>query len=132
MSIASIRQLLHLATTLEKNNIKVITFFASSKEEVLKYAGKQNPPFSIIPDKDFEIYEKYGVEVSYLGMMKTMLNPFQNFKAMTGRFFSLKTMAEEPVMPADFLIDGSQKVYKAYYGKDYDDHIPVSEILAWN
>jgi len=116
----------------EKKGIKVITLFASSKEDVLKYAGKQNPPFPIIPDQDFMIYEKYGVEVSYLGMLKTMLNPFQNFKAMTGGFFSLKTMTEEPVIPADFLIDENQKIHKAYYGKDYDDHIPVSEILAWN
>lgn len=116
----------------EKRGIKIITLFASSKEDVLKYAGKQNPPFPIIPDKDFKIYEKYGVQVSYIGMMKTMLNPFQNFKAMTGGFFSLKTMTEEPVIPADFLIDESQNIHKAYYGKDYDDHIPVSEILAWN
>lgn len=127
-----LQELIRKHEEFKNKGIKVITFFASSKEDVLKYAGKQNPPFPIIPDADFDIYGKYGVEVSYLGMLKSMLNPVQNFKAMTGGFFSLKTLTEEPVIPADFLIDENQKIHKAYYGKDYDDHLSVSDILTWN
>ncbi|MFK7970336.1 MAG: peroxiredoxin family protein [Bacteroidia bacterium] len=117
---------------LEKKGIKVVALFASSKQDVMKYAGKQNPPFPIIPDGDFSIYGEYGVEVSYLGMLKSLLSPVKTFKAMTGGFFSLKTIVEEPVIPADFLIDQDQNIRKAYYGTSYDDHIPVSEVLAWN
>jgi len=128
----NLQQLIRKNEELEKNGIKVVTLFASSKEEVMQYAGKQNPPFPIIPDGAFNIYGKYGVEVSYLGMMKTMLNPMQNFRAMTGGFFSLKSMKDEPVIPADFLIDENQQIHRAYYGKDFDDHIPLSEVLNWN
>ncbi|MFK7936488.1 MAG: peroxiredoxin family protein [Saprospiraceae bacterium] len=126
------RELIKKHKELENKGIKVISLFASSKEDVLKYAGKQNPPFPIIADGDFNIYEKYGVEVSYIGMMKTMLNPIQNFKAMTGGFFNTKSMSEDPVIPADFLIDEEQNIHRAYYGKDYDDHLSVAEVLAWN
>jgi peroxiredoxin Q/BCP len=127
-----LQELIRRYEELENKGIKVVTLFASSKEDVLKYAGKQNPPFSIIPDGDFKIYEKYGVEVSYIGMLKSLFKPVKMFKAVSGGFLSFKSMTEEPVIPADFLIDENQKIYKAYYGKDYDDHMPISEILTWN
>ena len=61
-----------------------------------------------------------------------MINPLKLIKAITGGFFNLKTMTEEPVIPADFLIDEDQKIHRAYYGKDYDDHLSISEILSWS
>ena len=115
----------------EQKGIQIITLFASPKEEVLKYAGKQNPPFPIIADGDYKIYGKYGVEISYLKMFKSMANPMKNIKAMTGGFFSLRSVTQDPVIPADFLIDENQKIHMAYYGKDYDDHLPISEVLSW-
>lgn len=127
----ALQQLIRKHAALEEKGIKVIALFASSKEEVLKYAGKQNPPFPIIPDGKFEIYRKYDIDVSYTGMLKTMLHPGKLFKAITGGFFSLRTVTQEPVIPADFLIDESQQVQRAYYGKDYDDHLPITEVLAW-
>lgn len=127
-----IQELIKKHDEFENRGIKVLVLFASPKEEVIKYAGKQNPPFPIIPDGEFELYGKYGVGLSYIGMMKSMFNPLKVVKALTGGFFNLKTMTDEPVIPADFLIDENQNIHKAYYGKDYDDHIPVSEVLAWN
>ena len=115
----------------EDRGIKIIVLFASSLKDVEKYAGKQNPPFPIIPDGEFNIYKKYGVDKSFIGMFKAMLNPKKVFKALTGGFFSLKPMIEEPVIPADFLIDENPYIYKAYYGKDFDDHIPIEDVLAW-
>ena len=127
----NLQQLIKSHKELEEKGIHIITLFASPKEEVLKYAGKQNPPFPIISDGDYKIYEKYGVGISYLGMIKSMVNPIKTFKAMTGGFFSLRSMTQDPVIPADFLIDENQKVHTAYYGKDFDDHISVSEVLTW-
>lgn len=116
---------------LEEKGIKVIALFASSKEDVEAYAGKQNPPFPIIPDGDYKIYEKYGVEISYLKMMKTMMSPSKNIKAMFGGFFNVKSVTQDPVIPADFLIDENQKIHRAYYGANFDDHISVPDVLAW-
>ena len=127
----ALQELIKSHKALQAHGVQVIVLFASPKEEVLKYAGKQNPPFPIIPDGDFKIYRQYGIEVSYLGMVKSMFNPAKVWKAMTGGFFSLRSTTQDPVIPADFLIDENQEIHTAYYGKDYDDHLAVSEILTW-
>lgn len=127
-----IQQLIRSHAELEQNGIKVVALFASPKEEVLKYAAKQNPPFPIIPDEGYHIYGKYGVGISYIGMLKSMLNPAKVYKAITGGFFNLRSMVEDPVIPADFLINEHQEIHRAYYGTNYDDHLPVSEVLAWH
>ncbi len=126
-----IQELIKRHQELEAKGIQVITFFASPKDEVLKYAGKQKPPFPIIPDGDFNVYGKYGVEISYMGMAKSMLNPKKVAKAMTGGFFSIRSTTQDPVIPADFLIDENQNIHRAYYGQDFDDHIAISDVLAW-
>jgi len=126
-----IQQLIRNHLAFEEKGIKIIALFASSKEEVEKYAGKQNPPFPIIPDAAYKIYGKYGVEISFKGMLKSSFNPLKVFKAMSGGFFSIRTMVEDPVMPADFLIDEDHKIYRAYYGKDFDDHIPIMDVINW-
>lgn len=126
-----VQQLIKRHKEFEEKGIKVITLFASSKNDVMKYAGKQQPPFSIIADGDFKIYEQYGLETSMAGMLKTMVNPVKVFKAMTGGFFSMRSMVEEPVLPADILIDENQIVYRTHYGKGYDDHLSLETVLDW-
>ena len=126
-----IQELIKSHQEFEAKGIQVITLFASPKDEVLEYAGKQKPPFPVIPDGDFKIYEQYGVEISYMGMVKSMFNPTKVAKAMTGGFFNIRSTTQDPVIPADFLIDENQNIYKAYYGKDFDDHIAISDVLAW-
>ena len=126
----AVQELIRGHEELEKKGIKVIAFFASTSEEINKYAGKQNPTFPIVADPEFKIYKQYGVQVSFGGMMKTMINPVKIYKAMTSGFFNLKSMKDKPIVPADFLIDANQTVINAHYGKDFGDHIPVSEILS--
>ena len=45
-----VHKLIQKEAYFKANNIQVICFFASSKSEILKYAGKQLPSFPIIPD----------------------------------------------------------------------------------
>ncbi len=125
----AVQELIRGHEELEKKGIKVIAFFASTTEEINKYAGKQNPPFPIVADPGFKIYKQYKVQVSFGGMIKTMINPVKVFKAMTSGFFNLKSMKDRPIVPADFIIDENQTIINAHYGKDFGDHIPVSEIL---
>ena len=61
-------------------------------------------------------------------MMKTMAQPLKGFKAMTSGFFTMKSMTERPVIPADFLIDENATIAKAYYGKTFDDHLTIEDI----
>ncbi len=116
----------------KKKGIETLAIFASPRAEILKYAGKQNAPFPIIPDPDYKIYKRYGVDISYKGMLKTSFNIKKVLKAIRGGFFSAKTTFQDPVLPADFLIDENLIIKKAHYGKTYDDHLLVSEVLNWN
>jgi len=112
--------------------ITILGLFASSAEEIRKYAGQQDPPFPIIPDPSLSIYLKYGVETSHLGMLKAMAKPLKMWKVMTGGFFNMNAVADKPLIPADFLIDETQTIKTAYYGSDFGDHLPIDEILAWH
>lgn len=126
-----LRDLINSHSEFEAKGIKVIALFSSSKEEIMKHAGNQKAPFPIIPDEKYEIYRKYGVSSSSKGMLRTMFNPKKVFKAMTGGFFSIKSTFQAPVLPADFLINETQEIAKAHYGKTYDDHLSVPSILSW-
>ncbi|WP_109831443.1 peroxiredoxin-like family protein [Reichenbachiella versicolor] len=127
----AMQQLIKRHAEFESKGIKVVALFASSKKDVLKYAGSQNPPFSIIADEKFDIYRKYGIQISFKGMLQTMLVPSKVWKAMKGGFFSLRTVPEDPVLPAEFLINEDQSIHRAYYGSDFDDHLPIDDILQW-
>jgi len=126
-----INQLINRYSEFEKQGIEIIIFFAASKEEISKYAGKQEAPFSIIADPNLEIYKKYKVESSPLGAIKTMINPFKMIKVMFRGFFNIKSIKDKPIVPADFLIDENQIIHRTYYGKYFGDHITIPEILDW-
>jgi len=64
-------------------------------------------------------------------MFKVMLKPVELLKVMTSGFFNLKTIHKKPILPADFLIDENQVIHRVYYGKDYGDHVPIADVLAW-
>ncbi len=126
-----INQLINNYAEFQKNQIEIIVFFSATKEGIFQYAGKQKAPFPIIPDPKLEIYKKYGVEQSSMGMLKAVLKPLKMIQVMTSGFFNMRSMNDKPIIPADFLIDENQTIYKAYYGKDFGDHLQIDEILNW-
>ena len=126
-----VNQLITKYPDFKKKGIEIIAIFISSKDEISKYAGKQKAPFIVIPNPSLDLYEKYGVEESYSGLFKALITPSRIINALTSRFFSLHSLKDKPVIPADFLIDENQDIYKAYYGKDFGDHLPIDEILSW-
>lgn len=126
-----VNQLINGYPQFEHKGIRIVSFFAASKKDISRYAGQQNAPFPIIPDPNLEIYLKYGVEQSVSGMAKAMVNPLKMIRVMRSGFFNMKSIKDKPILPADFLIDGNQMVSRAYYGKDFGDHLPISDILAW-
>ena len=124
-----VRELINNYPKFEEKGIVIIAFFASTKEEINEYAGKQKAPFAIIPDPTLKFYTKYGVEQSPFGMLKTMLKPLKMIKMMQSGFFNLKSDKDKPIVPADFLIDENQMILKTYYGKDFGDHMSIEDIL---
>ena len=57
--------------------------------------------------------------------------PSRVIKAMTSKYFNPKSFFEENIVPADFMINEEFIVDKAYYGKDFGDHIPIENVLEW-
>lgn len=115
----------------ESQGIQIIAVFAASKEEIAQYAGQQEAPFPIIPDPGLSLYKEYGIESSHLGMIKAMINPSKMIHMMFSKFFNLKSLKDKPLIPADFLIDAEQNIYRTYYGKDFGDHLSIEDILSW-
>lgn len=115
----------------DKYNVKVLAFFASDRNEIMSYVGKQKAPFSIIADPKKIYYKKYDSKSTYLGMFKSFLRIAGLLKAMKKGFFSMKPLIEEPIMPAEFLINEKGQIDKLYYGQDSGDHIAIEEIKKW-
>ncbi len=126
-----VHKLIQKADFYKKNNVQIICFFASSKEEVLKYAGKQLPTFSIIPDANEIIYQKYKIQSSKAVKFHAMKRIGTMIQFTRKGFFSLKSMTDEPILPADFLINEKGIFNNCYYGKDFGDHLSFTEIDYW-
>jgi thioredoxin-dependent peroxiredoxin len=117
--------------SLEKQGLSLVAVFQSPEESIRQYAGKQNPPFPIIPDPARELYRAYGVEPSWPGFLKGMFRAGPFLSALTKGFLPGKVEGETAMIPADFLIGPDLVVRSAYYGKDISDHIPLADVEAW-
>lgn len=112
-------------------NLVVIGFFKSTKAEILEHAGKQNPPFSIIPDPKKKYYDIYGLEQSVFSKMKTMLRFGAMKKIFANKLIQKKMIKDDNTVPADFLIDEKGIIQVAHYGKDFGDHLDFTIIDKW-
>jgi len=115
----------------EKQNLKMISFWQSTKEEILETVGKQDAPFPLVPDKEKKIYARYGVERHFLAPLKVLLNPALALRALFSRFITMKIAGDVDLVPADFLVGPDLTVERAYYGSHIADHIPISEIESF-
>lgn len=114
-------------------NLIVVAVFSSTREDILNYAGKQNPPFTIIADPDEILYKKFGVGHSYWGMFKAMFRFYTLFQIIKNGFLKFKAMTEKPILTGDFLMDEKGNFLETYYGQDFGDHLEfekIEEILS--
>lgn len=113
----------------EERGLKMVSFWQSPKESILKHVGKKNPPFPMIPDPLKEIYKLYRVETNWKGSIKLMMHdPSMAIEAMKGGFDPKTVDGEKNLIPADFLINPDLTINKAFYGKHIGDHIPLADI----
>jgi peroxiredoxin len=126
-----VRELISRYDEFQKNNLKVLCFFNATSEEIALNAGNQNPLFPIISDSKGKIYKLYRIELSRKGMFWVMINPLKMIKMMFSGFFNTKSLKDEPIIPADFLINEHGLIHEAHYGKDFGDHIATDKIIKW-
>ena len=108
-----------------------IGIFASTQEALMKYAGAQQPNFTFLANSHFLLYDVFGIKKARVGMYKSVLRVGTLFTSMTMRFFTMKTLGDSPILPADFLINENGVVERAYYGEDFGDHLPLDEVDKW-
>jgi len=114
-----------------EKGLEMLGFFQSPAETIYRYVGKQDAPFSIVPDPGLEVYRLYGVEGSLVGFLKASLKVGDMISAVRKGFLPGKMDGVKTMVPADFLIGPDLIVERAYYGKDIGDHMPIPEIEAW-
>jgi len=117
----------------KENNLQVIIFLQSSREDILSTMVKDNEfPYTVIPDPKKIIYKKYGLTSSMFSTMKSMMQIKRIMGAMKiGIEMKIRQRGDMHLKPADFLIS-SGFIEHAHYGKTSGDHIGLEEIIKFS
>ena len=123
-----IQNLLQEYDELKEKGLSIIAVFESPIDSIMKYVGKNELPFPIIPDPERNLYKLYGVESSWLGYI---MGAPTVMKAILKGFFPGKMEGDKAIVPADFLINPDGTIHTAYYGKNIGDHLLISNISSF-
>ena len=126
-----VHQLIQKQEAWTKKGIVTVAVFASAADEILQYAGKQEPKFTIIADPEERLYHQFGIKHSFLAMIKSMARIGAIVETMKKGFFNVNSFTDKRILTGDFLINENQEVVLSYYGKDFGDHIDFEEIDQW-
>ncbi len=115
-------------------DFSIVAIFDSSVENLKKSTSKHNAPFPVLADETNKYYKIFGVKKSLHGMLWGMLKRFPSLMKSIIVYgnFPWPINGSLLTMPAEFLIDESGNIVKAYYGKDEGDHLPIEEIIEFS
>ena len=125
-----VHELIECHSRIQSAGLNVLAVFPSPPHRIEKYVATYRPPFPTISDPKEDLYNKYHATKSAMGALRSA--------ARLGRLAStLKFAPNSPLavdnspfrIPAEFLIDASQRIARAYYGSEIDDGIPIDEAL---
>lgn len=111
--------------------LEIIAFFRSSAEDIRHYVAKYPRPFTIVSDEELTIYDRYGVEHSFFGMIRGMMLRMPRMMRALFKGFLPHMRGDQTLIPADFLIDEQGQIRVVYYGRDIGDHIPINFIKSF-
>ena len=116
--------------SLHERGLEVVAFFHSPARNIRRNAGKQNYPFHLVLDPQYNVYRSYGVETSWPRFFLSMLLPgfyLDWIRSMRYGFWGGVDW-QMGKMPADFLIGPDGRILKTHYGRDIGDHLAVQEV----
>lgn len=115
---------------LQAKGLSAVAFFHSSAQAIQRNAGRCAYPFPLAPDPNEEIYRAFGVETSWLGLLKSMALPsfYRDWiRSMRHGFWGGADL-QMAKMPADFLVGPAGRLRLVHYGKDIGDHLSSADI----
>ena len=115
------------------DDFTIIVIFDSPLDNLKRHTEKHKSPFPILADEKNKYYKIYGIEHSFIGMMKGMIFRLPTLlKGMLKGYFPIILKGSLTTMPADFLIDRDGVIQVAYYGKDEGDHLPFELVKEFS
>ncbi|PJZ70497.1 hypothetical protein CH373_05345 [Leptospira perolatii] len=128
-----IQQLLAAYPEFQKNGIEILAVFESSASQIADMEGIDGLPFRIIADKENKLYNLYGVQSSWLGVIKTMATGKREIDEAKSLGFEMRKVPGMKMdrMPAEFLIGPNGKVQISKYSSKVTDHIPIHQLFQF-
>jgi peroxiredoxin len=121
-------ELTHKYNDWKSAGVEVVVVFSDTSEQVRKHVARHPRPFKMLSDPNLELYNIYGVERSFMAVVKAV---FFKLPEILKGFAKGGRATKNPhmdIVPADFLIDVDGRVVELYYGKNTADHIPLERI----
>jgi thioredoxin-dependent peroxiredoxin len=123
-----VNQMIRRHAAWQAAGLEMIGVFQSPARDIRRYVGRQDAPFPIVPDATMQFYRRYGVETSWLGMIKGSGRLGLIGTAMAKGFVPGRTNGPIHRVPADFLIDETGRLALCFYGRDAGDHLDFATI----
>lgn len=114
----------------EAKSIKLAAVVQSTPKRAAEYAGKQGLGYSLVPDREKVLYNKFDVKKGGLKEFTAPAAFIATVRATLKGHMHGKFEGDELQVPASFLLSGDGKVIYAHYGKDVSDFGSVQELLA--
>ena len=115
------------------DDFTIIAVFDSPLDNLTRHTEKHKAPFPILADESNKYYKEYGIEHSFIGMLKGMIFRMPTLlKGMFKGYVPLIFKGSLITMPADFLIDREGNIKVAYYGKDEGDHLAFEQVKEFS
>ena len=130
-----VHELIRHYADFEKNGIRILGVFESSREDMLPYVGQQNLPFELIADPEANLYELYHLESSQEKIEKVISSGVAEERikeaAAQGYHLTKQAGANFYRLPADFLIDENFNIVKLHYSDIVIDHMNIADIINY-
>ncbi|MEW5848577.1 MAG: peroxiredoxin family protein [Myxococcota bacterium] len=127
-------QLMDGAPRWQAGGLRMLAVFHSSPAAVAEMVARRNVSFPILCDPDEDLYRRYGVETSVVGVLSPANIGKLREAQREGVLADLPKGADGRIsrVPADFFIDERGIIQTAYYGKNISDHIPLDDVEGFS
>jgi len=110
--------------------LRVIAIFDSSPERIIEHTSKIRAPFPLVADPEKQLYQRYGIGTSWVGLWYAILirRRYEYWRAHRLHLVYGERDGTPDLLPADFLINPDQTIDTAHYGKDTGDFLSFHAI----